>query len=50
MTSSQQQSNYNKIVNYYKKAIQLYHHNSRRNLVNQIENSFGNVGINLSNV
>lgn len=50
MTSSQQQSNYNKIVNYYKKAIQLYHHNSRRDLVNQIENSFKNVGINLSDI
>ena len=47
MTSSQQNYNYNQIVNSYKKAIELYQQQSRNDLSAQLENTLKNTGIQL---
>lgn len=50
MSSLNQETNYHQILTTYEKAIELYYQQSRKDLANQIENAFANVGINLNDI
>ena len=50
MSSLNQETNYHQILTTYEKAIELYYQQSRKDLANQLENAFANVGISLNDI